>query len=91
MDNFKHKKNAPSNEEFIQMMAELVTGKKTDTYDYSVDVADLTNQIRLLLQDEFNGEARVEIDNAISLYFTNGERFIIKVEKCDVPVLSLDL
>ena len=82
MNNFEHRKNMPSNEDFLLKLLELVTGDKSDIHNYTVDLDDLTKQIKILLQDEFNGEARVERNHTISLRFTNSERFIIKIEKC---------
>jgi len=82
MDEFNYRKNPPSDEEFLKMLLELFGGNKTVVRDYIVDLNDLTSQIRLLLQDEFNCDARIEKSDIISLRFTNGERFNIKIEKC---------
>ena len=70
----------PSDRAFLQILLGLLNECDADT-SYSVTAEELTRYIQIVLRDEFNGDVSAGVNNCISLRFTNGQQFNIKIEK----------
>ena len=78
--NLNGNRNTPPDEKnFIKKLLELVDGKRAG--DYSVGTEELTRDMQIILRDEFNAEVLITQNNVLSLLFTNGEKFTVKIEK----------
>ena len=76
--NRKESTPQPSDKEFLKLLLDMLDFKREN--NDSISEEELARQLKVILQDEINGEVYIN-GNILKLRFDTGERFSLKIEK----------
>jgi len=76
------KKRKPKVYEFLKMLSDLFDENRvSEIQNDIIDINEFIMEMQILLQDRFNGEINNIENDTLSVTFTGGEQFEIKVTK----------